>query len=513
MDKSSLTFQAFRNSTYNVVGYLWPVILTLVVTPIIVFTLGVKEYGVYIFINTTIALFGLLDLGLGTAVTKHLSYYYGKKDLDAVRRLVRSANSLFLIVSTLGLATAASIALWGADVLPSKFAAYEQYLPLFLIGGGIFFFNTVSSTASATLVATQRFDIYNKINMVSVTLTSLSTLFVVTSGGSIRAVFLTQLVITSLLAYTMFHYARKILPVPLLGLRWDKKEIKNCYTFGLVNFVNNIATSALASLDRMIIPLFIGPSNLTYYSMPGNIATKIPGMSNTLSTSLFPTVSQLSGSNDSARIETLYVRSFRLITVIAGALTIASISFSHEILYHWLDADFAERSSGVLIVLALTNFFLALFNPLSNFLLGLGKLRFLTLSSISMAVINILLLLILLPRYGILGAAFAYLISVLPVIYFFYHVERHYLNLSGRKAYYARTLFGLATTGILIWSINLGLKHLVVNLPSLLLVGGASTVIYVILYKLLGFFHPDDWKDFERFSSLVFKKVGISMHR
>lgn len=507
MDQSSLTFRAFKNSAYNVIGYLWPVIFTLAVTPIVVFTLGIKEYGIYLFVNTTMGLLGLFDLGLGTAVTKHLSYYYGKGDQPAIKRLIRSANSLFLAVGLLGLGTAAAIAIWGTSILPDRFATYQQYASLFFIGGGIFFLNTISSTASAALVAVQRFDVWNKIGVVSTALMSLSILAVIKAGGSLQAVFLVQLAVTLGVACATFYNARKILPLVSLTFGWDKSEIKTCYTFGLVNFINNIASSALASLDRLIIPLFVGPSNLTYYSMPGNVTAKIPGMSNTLGVSLFPTVSQLSGSEDAQRIETLYIRSFRLITVVAGALTITSISFAHEILRFWLNSDFADKSSSILVILALTNFILALFGPLSNFLLGLGKLKFLTASSLSMAILNLALLFILLPRFGILGAAYAYLFSVLPVIYFFYHVERHYLKLSGRVSHYARTIGGTVLTASIVWCVNLATAKLIISLPTLLLTGGVSALLYILTYKALGFFAKEDWHDLERFYSLILKKI------
>jgi O-antigen/teichoic acid export membrane protein len=512
MDQTSLTFLAFKNTSYNILGFLWPIIFTLLVTPLIVFKLGVKEYGIYLFVTATLTLLGLLDLGLGTAVTKHLSYYYGKKDNVALRKVAHSSNSLFLIIGTAGFALVALIALGSRHFLPAKFDAYQQYSTLFLIGGAIFFVSSLSSTCNSILTAVQRFDISTKINMAQVTVSSLSMLLVVELSGSLEYVFLTQLAVMILLAITLFYQAKKALPVATLRLGWDKKEIASCFKFGIVNFINNIASTALSSLDRLIIPFFAGPSNLTYYSIPGNVGAKIPGLSNTLSVSLFPTVSQLSGGEEISRIKILYIRSFRLITIIAGALTVTVIAFSYQVLRFWLNQDFAVHSSSILVVLALTNFILALFGPLSNFLLGLGKLKFLSLSSIGMAVFNALLLLILLPLYGIAGAAYAYLISVLPVAYFFYYVEKHYLNLPGRKRHYLKTLVGIITVSVIVWLCDFLLGRFIVNLATLLSVGGVSALLYVILYKLLGFFEQEDWQDLENFYSILLKKIIPTAH-
>lgn len=509
MNQTSLTFKAFKNATYNILGFLWPMLFTLLVTPLIIIGLGIKEYGVYLFVTSVIALMANLDLGLGTAVIKHLSFYYGRKDEEAIRRLSHSANSLFFIIGITGAAISATIAFWGPALLPAKFAAYSQYSTLFLIGGGLFLTGTISATADAVLIAVQRFDINTKISMLSVTLSSLSMLAVIRAGGTLTDIFWAQLAVSSIVNAIIFWQARKLMPAATFGFGWNKEEIKHCYRFGLVYFVNSIAGISLTSLDRLIIPLFAGPSNLTYYSIPGNVTAKIPSLANTLGASIFPTVSELSGSEETARIRNLYVRSFRLITIIASALTVTTITFSYKLLAFWLDADIASHASGILVILAATSFILALFNPLSNFLLGLGKIRFLTLSSLSMGILNVILLVALLPSYGIVGAAWAYLLSVLPVFGFLYYVEKHYLDLEGRVAHYGKTILGIGITSCAMGAIDAALGRFATDLLSLLAIGGASALLFVILYRTLGFFEEEDWRDLEHFSRLLMKKAGI----
>jgi len=500
MERSSLTFQTFKNVSYNVIGYLWPMIFTVFVTPIIIFRLGIKDYGIYLFINTIISLLGLLDFGISAAVAKYLAYYCGKKDPQAVKTLTHTANSLFMLIGLLGLAVSAVIAFYGPGLLSSQFASYAQYSMLFLIGGGIFFFNSIDGSYSSILTAVQRFDISNIIGIPSLTISSLGMLVIVLMGGSLTAIFILQLIISLLITVVTFYFGKKVMPEATMRFGWNTEELKKCYTFGIVTFINNIASTALTSLDRIIIPLFAGPSNLTYYAMPGNVTARIPSFAGVLGTTLFPTASQLEGENNRKRIEILYVRSFRLITIMAAAITVTAISFAYKTLFFWLNADFATHSTDILIILALTNFILALLGPLSAFLLGLGKLKFLTVMSVGMGVLNAILLVILLPRYGITGAAWAYLLSVLPVTYMFYHTETRYLSLSGRKKYYFKKILGTLVVSALLWAINtFVLSFLVVNLITLLLIGTVSVTGYILLYKLFGLFEAEDWIDMEIF--------------
>jgi O-antigen/teichoic acid export membrane protein len=485
-------------------------VFALFVTPVIIFRLGIKNYGIYLFINAIIALFGLLDLGLGTAVMKHLSSYHGAKNIEASVDLVHSANSLFLIVGLVGFMLSICVALFGPNILPMEFSNYRQYSPLFIIGGATFLVTSIVTSYNTIFTALQRFDITNKIGIVYITLSSLGMLAVILSGGLLRSIFLVQLCITILFGLVTVYQARKIFPQATFHFGWNVAEIKHCYRFGLIAFINNIASTALASLDRLIIPFYAGPSNLTYYSLPGNVTGKIPGISNILGATMFPTTSQLDGEKSMSRIETLYVRSFRLITIIGAALCVTAIAFAYKILLYWLNADFANHSADILVVLAFTNFILALFGPLSNFLLGLGKLKFLTIMSVIMGVLNATLLILLLPRYGITGAAWAYLISVLPVGYMFYHTEKKYLTLSDRGHYYVKKIGGTVLVSFIVWVIDTYiLSQFVVDLPTLLLMGGVSFLCYVLLYRFLGFFEEKDWADVESFVFALGKKFRI----
>lgn len=516
MEKGSLTFQTFKNTLYNVIGYIWPTMFAIFVTPVIIFHLGIKNYGIYLFINAIIALFGLLDLGLGTAMVKHLSNYHGKKDVDSITRLIHSTNSIFLIIGSLGFIFSVCIAFFGPNLLPTEFENYRQYSSLFMLGGGTFFVTALFASYGPILLSLQRFDISNKIAIASITTSSLGMLAVILAGGSLQSVFLVQLSVTLIFSFITFYKAEAILPNATFRFGWDKTEIKNCYRFGLVTFMNNLASTALSSLDRLIIPFYVGPSNLTYYSLPGNVTGKIPGIANTLGATIFPTTSQLDGErldgrNSMSRIEVLYVRSFRLIIIVGAALCVTAIAFSYKILLYWLNADFADHSSNILVILAVTNFILALFGTLSSFLLGLGKLKFLTTMSVIMGVLNAILLLILLPRYGITGAAWAYLISVLPVLYMFYHTEKKYLTLSDRGHYYMKKISGTAITSLVVWLIDAYiLSPLVVNLATLLTIGGVSFLLYLIIYKALGFFEAADWSDIEIFYIEILKKLRLS---
>jgi O-antigen/teichoic acid export membrane protein len=497
--------RALSNTAWSMLGYGWPIIFSIFVTPIVVSGLGIRAYGVYTFFNTVIGLLGLLDLGVSTAISKYLAEYHAQKDPEKVRRLLGTASIILTGIGIVGLL----IFIVGTSfpIFSKAFVDVSTYRTSMIAAGLTFFLSSVTSIYTMSFSALQRFDLSSKVGVAVITFQQLTILILVLGGYSINAIFISQLVITFGSFIIQRTLAFKILPEFSATFRWDRKEAAKYYRFGLTTFINNISTSSLTYLDRLIIPFFLGPSNLTYYSLPGNVGSKIPSLSNSLSAILFPMASGLHGTGEMDKLRTLYIRSFRLITVVSAAATVTVIAYAYDILHYWISSDLADRSTTALIILALTSFVLALIGPLSNFLLGLGKLKFLTTFSISMAIINTILLLSLLPHGGINGAAWAYLLSLFPAIYMFYFTEKHYLNLTERRAHYRKTVLGNLLVGGIIYALaTLVLSHLIINMASLLVVAAATGLLYLLLYWLFGLFEPEDVHSIKLFINRLWSK-------
>ncbi|MEI6304737.1 MAG: oligosaccharide flippase family protein [Candidatus Taylorbacteria bacterium] len=496
--------RALTNISWSVLGFVWPICFAIFITPLVVHSMGIRIFGIYTFINTGISVLGLIDFGLSAAVSKYLAEYHAKGEREKTKTLISTSKIIFFVIGLVG----ALIFIFGASIpiVNSLYIEVQPYRIGIIAAGILFFITSITSIYSLSFTSLQRFDISSKIGIITLTIQQLSILTLILLGYSINSIFVTILFITVISFFVQKSIIHKILPEANYKLSWDTAEAIKCYKFGLVTFTNNIATTSLTYLDRLIMPFFLGPSNLTYYSLPGNITTRIPGVANSLSTIMFPMTSSLNGLGETEKIKQLYIRSFRLITVISAAITVTTISFAKEILTYWISPDFAEKATTVLVVLAVTNFILALSGPLSSFLLGLGKLKFLTTISITMAVFNTILLIIFLPMAGIKGAAYAYLLSLLPVAFMFYFTEKHYLKLSNRKRYYLHMISGNIAVSLIVFLISHYLTvYTIHNLFSLLIASALTGIMYILIYWLLGFFEKEDEISIKTFAFKIFR--------
>jgi O-antigen/teichoic acid export membrane protein len=166
-----------------------------------------------------------------------------------------------------------------------------------------------------------------------------------------------------------------------------------------------------------------------------------------------------------------------------------------------------QKSQQILIILTVTGFLLALQGPLTSFLIALGKMKFVSTSSIVMAVINAVSLLILLPRYGITGAAWAYLISILPIIFVFYYTEKNFLKIDAYRGH-LKLLVKIIIVSVPNILISLYVfKPMINNMFTLLISLGLSVLIFFIIYRIFNFFEEEDLDDFKKFMFSFIQKV------
>lgn len=508
MKTDSLTFRTLHNSVYSFLGFTFPILFTIFITPIVVRRLGVVAYGVYILLTTVSAFLGVLDFGLGNALTRYIAVYVEKKDLERLSRFIGSARLLYTGIGLVGLGVFVAISQWFLYLFHIKTDVHASIPLLCLLAGLVFFTNSYFSVYAVVPTALQRFDVTVRLNVSQLLILQLATLFLVLGGYGLQAIMCANLIVALLSGGAFWYYAQRLLPRVRMRYLLDWEEVKIAYRFGFLSSLAALSINALTYLDRMIIPLFAGPAAVAYYTLPGNIALKIPGVTNSLTAMIFPMISSLQVSSNEHKVAEVYVKVFRNVTVVAAALTASIALFAEKLLLVWLGPDFAAKGYIVLVLLAFTNFGLALYTALYSFLLGLGRLRVLVVFSISVVLLNCILLFMLVPRQGIVGAAWAYFLSVLPVVLLFWWVEKKYLHLQHRVRFYG-SLYLKVGTVLVVWWLGTAyfLLPLVHSMISLIIVGPASVLMFLLLYVLLGFLPTEDQQSFRSFFIAIKQKL------
>jgi len=188
-------------------------------------------------------------------------------------------------------------------------------------------------------------------------------------------------------------------------------EIK---TYGSNLYFANIFSAFILYIDKLILAFYIDASQLAYYSLAYTLAAPIPYFSNALSTSAFKNFSQYN-----------YIpkRHLYLNLIYAATISILLIGFRKYVIVGLFSDQFLPSIlSFIILTIAFT--LNALSVPYTMFFKAQGKGKEIRNITFYVQILFIALNLILIPGFGITGAAIAVLAAfgldyVLYLIYYF----------------------------------------------------------------------------------------------
>jgi O-antigen/teichoic acid export membrane protein len=261
--------------------------------------------------------------------------------------------------------------------------------------------------------ALQRFDISAKINMFFLVGSQILGVVGVYKGGGIQWLITVQALSVVLTGVVYSVIAKKLLPWLSWSWNFRIEVMRSVIRSGFWVAVQGGFQTILAQFDKLVVGTIVGPSAVTYYSNAQVIPEKMVGAVTSTTGVLFPYLSRdLAEGGD--RIARVFFQTLRLSVPLITILTGGVMLYGPLLLRLWL-GTVAEQSVVPLFFLAITYALLAWFSIVSSVLYGLRRVKLLAGFTTLLAVGNCSALAILIPRYGVLGAAIAYLVAALPV--------------------------------------------------------------------------------------------------
>jgi O-antigen/teichoic acid export membrane protein len=510
----SLSQRTFKNGVYGFLNYAWPIAFAIFVTPLIVHRLGTTEYGIFALVNVITGFFAILNFGLLYGLVKELAAFNpAVHDGKRISEVLGATIFIFFVIGVIALAAGMLLGEYGLAWfnIPAESQAAARLV--FYCAGAIGFIASLQSVFTHIPYALQRIDIGTKISIVNLILVNVATIGLLYAGYGLVPLAIVQVLSALFSLVAFYYYSKKLLGQIKPMLIWRKSTFVDLFRTGFFFYVYNISATFLAQLDKVILSGMIGPAAVTYYTLPGNVAEKVQGATASFSSILFPVASNLASQGDHQRLAAVYQRSIRMLSLVATGLATSVIVFAPQLLLRWVGAEVAARSTAAMYWLAPTYFILAIFGPISHFLLGLGRAKFLAAVSICATTLNIVMLYAFVPTHGITGAAAAYFLGVTPLLFVMVWAERRFLMIDNRLVFYSRLLKQLFITSLVyvaFWYYPA--RHFVTGLPTLMIFGTVSVLSFFALFKLFGFFETSEWQLFVSFFAKAFSKLRKSEH-
>jgi O-antigen/teichoic acid export membrane protein len=403
-----------RNWIVNLIGQGLPLLVGVVTIPTLVRYLGVERFGILSIIWALLGYAGQFDLGLGRATTKYVAECLGRGDIRNLPGLFWTSlltQMVFGVVAALLLA-AVTFILVDHRILKISLGQVAETKSVLLILSASLPVVIASNSLRGMLEAGQQFAIINYIKMPANVSVFLFPVLGIPLGIRLPGIVLLLVAARFASAVAFLGFCFKFFPVLRSRLVFDTKLVRPLFIYGGWVTVSNVIGPLLMRVDQFFIGAMLSVAAVGYYNVAYEIATKMWLIPTSLLATVFPAFSTLHASESHVRMEELYSRSLKSILLVSGPLLLLLAAFARQLLNLWLGPDLAAKSAVTLQVLSLAVLINCIAFVPFGLLQGLGRPDLTAKFHLLEMPFYALALWFFLPRFGLVGAAWAWVLRI-----------------------------------------------------------------------------------------------------
>jgi O-antigen/teichoic acid export membrane protein len=398
-------FNSAGNSMFSLMEYIALPVLMLLSAPYLIRHLGVQQFGVWMLIGAIIGGMGTLSAGFGAATIKYVASYRGKGDLIGVEYVIRSTLTINLSLGAiLGLAvwlSARSAALHFFKIEPSL---QQATISAIRIGAVVVLIRSAEGVFVSTLRAFESYGPAVILNVLGRALTIVAAMVLASWG--IGVVGIMQATLAIAFAEALFQMIAANRVAGGLSMTPITKNIgRELLSYGFLSWIQALAAMVFSYADRFLVGALLGTTAIAYYTVCIQATQQIHGIIAAGFNFLFPRLSFHSQGETTLR--TKHLVRWAIVANIAAALVLCvpAAVFGRPLLRIWMGPHFAAETPLLLPILAISFGALALNVVPYYALLAMGHVRLVTILNLIGGVATIVLAAILIPSFGLTGAA------------------------------------------------------------------------------------------------------------
>ncbi|HOZ36698.1 MAG TPA: flippase [bacterium] len=385
-----------RNTTYYTAALIGQKVLAFVYFSLIARFLGTEDTGKYVFALSFTTLFAIfIDLGLAPVLTREIAKHK-EKTQEYLSNII--ALKIPLTVVTY-IAVVIMINILGYPTLTKS---------LVYLSGVIMFLDSFSTTFWAVLRGHQKLK-YESIGVIGLQL------IVVTFGGLVLHFhFGLPLLMVALMAGSLFNLVFAIIKInQYLKIRivphYEPRVLKALFAIGIPFALAGIFSRINGSLDTVLLSVLKGDADVGWYSIPTKVTSALQFLPMAFMAALFPAMSEYFVA-DREKLKKTFEKAMRYLIIISLPLAAGVVVLAEPVVLK-LYTDAYANSILPLKILMVGLFFLFINYPV-GYLLNAGNKQVTNTINTGVAVLaNVILNIILIPKYGYLGAAISSLVS------------------------------------------------------------------------------------------------------
>jgi len=378
-------------------------------SPFIIKKLGNEGYGVWALVFSFVEYYWLLDFGFRSATLKYSAHYRATGEDDKVNEVVNTG---------LAYSSAAACLLIGVTLVfggraQQFFQISAAYRPVFntlvTMVGCTFALGTVFSLCSGVVEGFQRFDLTTRVWITTTALRTLGLVAVLLMGFQLKA--MATVAIASLAVGYAYNYRnlRAVFPPLHFSAASVKASMfRRMFRYGVHTSVATVSTLVLNQSTPLILAHFLPTEFVGYFLLPTRLLRYSVDMVGKVGYVTGSNAAEMAARREYDQVYRMGVYVNRYCYVLFAPAALALCLYGTELLRVWVNPAFARESGPVVAVIAVaTTLGLAAQYNSSAVLYGLGRHQMYAYSLLAEAILSSAAVWVVVPRYGIAGAAWA----------------------------------------------------------------------------------------------------------
>lgn len=451
--------KVLRNYAYNLSYQLLVIILPIITTPYVTRVFSSNDLGTYGYFNSIVTYFILLAT-LGVA-------NYGTKEISSHRNDIRKN-------------------FWGIYTLQFGATCLSILLYIILCFTFSFMQNPVAYILGLSLLSKgmdiswlfQGLEDFRKITVrnITVKLVGVVSIFLFVKSPGDLYLYVSLLTVFELLGQlSMWFPAREFIGKPHLDLCYAKQHLKPV----ILLFLPQIAISLYVTLDRTMLGALASTTDVGIYDQALKLVNILLTLVTSLGSVMLPRVSNLLSKGNNEAVNRMHQISFLIYNLVIFPIIAGMLIINNDFVKFFLGNDFQEARYAIAIMI-FRMFFIGWTNIMGiQILIPHNKNKEFLTSTTVPAIVSVGLNLLLLPKFGYIGAA---IVSVLTEV-FVWGIQLYFTRKYLKDVPIYKSTVKIFLASILMYFALSFLKTLLTFIPIINVV--VYTIFGAILYSLL----------------------------
>ncbi|ACN15089.1 putative O-antigen and teichonic acid transporter [Desulforapulum autotrophicum HRM2] len=388
-----------RNLTANWIGHGAGLVVMFFLSPFIVHTLGVTEYGIWQLLTVLTGYMGVLDLGVRASTGRYIILFLGQQEYEKVDETIRTGLGLYTVLSGLILFAGFILGLVFPWVFPSVPQEYHMtvavLLPVLAVNIWISALRTI---LSSLLAAYDRFDLARGSDLIMLAVRTIGTIVVLKLGmgliGLTIAIVGCNIVglIVNLMLCNRIHSGLKLWPLML-----KKDRMKELYNYGIGAFVVAVSAKIIGQTDLLLVGNLISIDSVAVYSIGAMLIYYSDTFTKQIYMTFFPSLQRAVAQENFGEVRWILNRLISLSLILGILMYVGYAFFGVSFITLWMfDAKIfpltsVESAAKVMAILSCAKLLLLLGQFSRSLLAATGHISFSAKMTIVEAMINLIL--------------------------------------------------------------------------------------------------------------------------